>query len=255
MSGAISIGSIADHMLVSVNPQWTPASISSLRGWYGARLETGLSSGNNATFTDRSGYGNNLTGQGTVVPTWITGVINGHPVYRFNGNDGFAEGTSLSGIANWTQGPFTVFIVIRLDTTLEEDIIGSGTSGAGHMLLMVVDNAGPDVVRAHAWREAANANAINGATTISTATNYLVGQRVTSTQIEAFLNGASDVGPTNLAGLAETGPSTFSVGGSTGRGTSRCDGDIAEALFYTSALSDADMNRVEAYLNSIYAIY
>jgi len=75
-----------------------------------------------STFPDDSGNGNDLTAHATG-PTFKTNVKNGQPVARVTGDQ------YLSGPSDLTQ-PFTVFIVVKANTSDLQGLYGAGGANA-----------------------------------------------------------------------------------------------------------------------------
>ena len=239
----------------SVTAGFIPSGAPNLVGWWGARFETAYANDDAVTTAhDQSTSLNNLTGVGSSAPTYSTvTLINGRQTFSYDGTDDFLEATGTSGVSGWSQDPFTVFVVIRPSAVVEEDFFLDATAGDTHALLMLVAD-GP-YFRGHAWQGAGAANVVNGTSAKSSATNYIVAQRYDpSSNNEVWVNGALETAVV-ASGTTGTGPNTISLGGGSGRGASRLQGFIAEAVFYTTQLSTSDMTRVFNYLNTIYAVY
>ena len=251
MTGAISIGAtpVIGARVAAFNPDGLPG----LAFWAAARLESGLAGGDSVvTITDRSGEGNDLTGAAAENrPTYQTAIIGTQPVYRFDGTNDYMRRTTLTNMTDWTQSDHAIILVIRPTSVVEEDILSSSNSGAGHDLLMVITTG-----RGHSWRGAGDANAINTTSNLSANTNYILMYWVSGTQNAIYLNGSREAGPTNLTGTAGAGTDQIFVGNRSGSyGPGWYSGEIAEALIYTTAPTDGQMLQLSAWLNSIYGIY
>src|SRR5829696_8517311 len=101
--------------------------------WFAADKETGLSGGGAvAQATDWSGFGNHgVQGNATGQPTYQTGVINGLPVYRFDGTNDHLPVTNADALAlTNNRAGITIFAVASLSATAAtiRDLIFFGTA-------------------------------------------------------------------------------------------------------------------------------
>jgi hypothetical protein len=67
---------------------WTPDQLNDLHTWIEARLQSGYSDADPVgTASDSSGNGYDFTAAGAARPTFNTNVLNGQPVFTFNGSN------------------------------------------------------------------------------------------------------------------------------------------------------------------------
>ena len=71
-------------------------------------------------------------------------------------------------------------------------------------------------------------------------------------QIKTYVNGSGGT-PLAITGTPASGTTVMQIG--TDEGGSALNGDIAELLFFNSALNTTDRQNVESYLNTKWAIY
>jgi hypothetical protein len=204
-------------------------------GWWGARFETAYIDGSLVPNTvDGSGQGHNAVASGSARPTFKTAIINGLPVFRF---DGVATtlGAAAAVIANQ---PITLFTVAKITTKVS---FGVFLGGLGNRCALLSDSAG--------------AAGVYGGTVAMAAT----GDTSAAFHIyEGVINGASSecgVDGTVFIGLnanttlaAETG---IALGGN---GSSFLTGDIAEGIACAGILSVQHRTLLRRYLGRLYGI-
>lgn len=206
--------------------------------WLAASAITGLADGAAVTtWADGSGNGNNAT-QATAdnKPTYQTAEINGHPVVRFDGtNDLLATGSFT------LAQPVHVFLVGKMSGgAVDYRYFLDGLAGNDRMSLYYI--VAGDTVAIYTATSAAEL------TVAANTTSYFVWT--------ALFSGASSRLRKNGAADA-TGELAAATAGGVTIGTRR-DGqypggaDIAEVIVYASVLSDANRDRVEAYLAAKY---
>jgi hypothetical protein len=192
---------------------------------------------------DLSGNGHHLT-EATNGPAYKVNIINGRSVGRGNGTS-----STLAVSTIVTAQPLTAFIVAKHAT-------GSVTANQ-HMFCG--ENFRPSFLAANA---ATDAYAHYGGTTVqSTGIALDTEPRLISSK----LNGASSVlyldGVSTNTGNPGTGAFNFDADHRSrvfsgvsdgGAATQFFNGDIAEILLYSGALSDGDRESIEAYLNEKY---
>ena len=252
MVGALNLGAVHSILPGRVGG-FNPDSLPGLAFWAAARLETTYAAGGSVgTMTDQSGEANNLTSAAAEnQPTFRLAVIGTQPVYEFDGINDYLRNTAVSAMADWSQSDHAIISVIRPTSVTEEDMISASNSGAGNDLLMVITTG-----RGHTWRGAGDANAINTVSNLSADTNYILSMMVDASNINIYLNGSLEAGPTALSGAAGDGNEQLFVGNRSGTyGPGWYSGNIAELLIYTTAPSNAQMLEIHAWLNSIYRIY
>jgi hypothetical protein len=186
-----------------------------------------------ATWPDSSGNGNNATASGSLQPVFKTNILNGKPVIRFTGVQGFVLTTPIANTAN---GPWTVIAVIR-----PVDLAKAFCSVAGENA-----NFGPYQssntwflgIHSAKWQYTIGAVAL--------AAHILSG----NTNAQFYDNGVSDPAGINYA---NTVTADFARIAERGAGDA-ADGDMAEIVVYNSVLSSANRSGVEKFLGNKYGI-
>ena len=184
-----------------------------------------------AQWTDMSGNGRHaIQNTGANQPAIVTNVLNGRQVRRFDGtNDGMTGTMTLSQ-------PFTIITVAKHDVTGSTQSVFHGANcslgiqgGVGFFLYAgaVISSAGSN-------------------------TNFNINTHIfNGTSSAIFSDEVSLVsGNANTAGVAN-----FSIGFRSGSNDEFVDGDIAEIIVFSAALTTAQREQVEAYLNNKYSIY
>jgi hypothetical protein len=232
---------------------FVPTQIAGLKLWVkgdtGTFQDTGLTSAAVADgdpvggWQDQSGQGNNAT-QGTAAAkgTLKLNVLNGKAVVRGDGVDDYLTHAAL------TLGTtHTVFLVTQWPTATQAGILlGSDTANYGpytngsSTLNYSVSNPNPQ-------------QACNVAFAPANATWYVLGIRRNGLTVRFYKNGAQlgtdqTLSPNNNDPYS---PTTLFAGGNSFFQAI----DLAEVLYYNSALSDANVTNVLNYLNGRYAVY
>lgn len=218
--------------------KWTPKSLTNLELWYAADKITGLSDGAAvAQWDDLSGNNRHAT-QGTSGkrPTYKTNILNSEPVVRFS----FASSTSLLvTLASTISQPNTVFVV------------WSGYSNGTYLRALGSNSDGSGSPNLHHYNNKIGFTAGN---TIEYSKTLPFSHLITT----GVTNGANSVVYEN--GLSKTTGNAGAYGwgsfriGAFWTETGFLNGDIAEVIFYSAALSTADRQRVEKYLSGKYGI-
>jgi len=216
---------------------------STLRMWVRAD-SLGLADGAQvAAWNDDSGSGSNMSqGSAPARPIYRTNVINGKPVCRFT--DAANSGMNGATAALTSVDSGTVFIVfaINTNTTARGLITFSGANGrefgpADAPNSFMVQN-----------RNGVGANYVS-AFNVPLATFIAFGSvQVAGTSINEIWNG--DVKGSNAPSCC----STYVVGGNTSITNSNFEGDIAEIIFYDSALGQVETDKIFCYLNVKYGL-
>ena len=238
-----SVISVARAVTVGAGPGGvgTTDGTSQLELWLKA---DGLSLTNGAKVTswaDASGHSTRTLKQATasLEPTYITNVLNGKPVVRFNNSD-FSSLTLPS-----TNNQFTVVAVLRPTVKGIYQNIVEGSGGNRPMLWM-------DVNTDYEF------NLDTGAVTPATGGDDIVAcvvSTIGTSNSQLYLNG-----PT----LTATGPNAFAIPSSqtytffnrttNGTDAQRFYGDVAELIVYSTALTAAEIDEVGYYLQQKYAV-
>lgn len=222
---------------------FSPADIPGLLWWAKGDTLAGLADAAALSQWDDSSGQNNHIVQVTGVnqPTKQTATNNGKTfaTARFDGSNDYLTRASFA----WTQ-EYTLFLVAKA--------AGSGTYRA-------LD--GDNTPRQFLFFFSGSNFSM---TAFSTASNFQDNQAVTPTNwnvisgvrrasnVQVYVNGASD-GSTATTGTPQSGTGTFAVGAGW-TGNNPFNGDMAEALFFNVALSDANRQLVQTYLGAKYGV-
>ena len=212
-----------------------------------------------STWLDQSGNGNNVSqSTGGSQPTLVTDstVLNGLPMVHFNGSSQYLLGntTSLFQPTN-----ITVIAVYRLATGGHYPrIIGQPYAASGWnppwvswYLTAGLDGTG---------QPQAGIGVGNTYDLITGNTSYLGAFGVLAMTYDGqdetlYLNGISQ-GVLPVTGpIPYNGANNFYIGSDPNNGNDYFDGDMAELIVYDHALSAAEMNTVNAYLNYKYNLF
>jgi hypothetical protein len=227
---------------------FSPRQIPGLVLWLDASQISGLSDGDSiAAWTDASGNNQNASqATGTKKPVYKIGVINGKPVVRFDGVDDFLENGTFAALNNSSAA--SLFIVKK------------HTSGALIRFPLFFVNlfyqfnlgGGPKY-----WRTSAteDANATLDWTTWTYEAQLFDGsQSGNANRLKIRSNGSP-------VSVSYTGTIAATLGSGTGFYVSTSDGtlypwngDIAEIIAYSTALSDGDLAQLERYLATKYGL-
>ena len=204
--------------------------------WLQADALTNLVSGGSvATATDSSGSGHDLSAAGAAQPTYVTGVLNGKPVVRFDGVD-----DALSR-ADTGLNDFTVFAVLKATNT---PTVAVG-SAAGNFQLLGIGSGTVSVYSGTSAQSAAGTALPTPATSFSVLEIVRAGTAVNFTQ-----NGTACGTATLPAGAINFG----ALGGLPGLSAGYMAGDVAEVAVYGAAKSAADRSSIRTYLGGKYGI-
>lgn len=210
--------------------------------WLRADLGVSHTTGSVDTWADQSGNARNLTGSLTARPTLQTGIVNGHPVIRFDGSND----QLLSGNFTVTAAQH-VFVVLRnaagntdLDTVWYTDNDANSTTPS-----RLTWRTGP-IMEYDANGQVGSAASLADSTWALV--TVLAGAGTGSTL--AINNGTPVTDASNMG----TGTWDGIVLGS--RFSDRFwAGDIAEVVVYSGAKSGADLTAIQTYFNSRYALW
>jgi hypothetical protein len=185
-------------------------------------------------------------------PVYKTNIVDGKPVIRFDGIDDrlvSPSGSDIWGLANH----FTVFGVVWLDPsqgTAGHDVVGSsGLTGNYLDLFARRSDADDNWLAFYTSQDGARDSDL----VLPTGAWYVLTWRLKANapkhlQIRAdAVYRLNDYGYTGIG----TAPSPVAIGARQD-GVNPFNGDIAEIIFYTTSLSDADMESTEDYLREKY---
>ena len=205
-------------------------------------------------WADQSGNANHAT-QATAGnrPLLKLAIQNGRPVVRFDGTD---DWLGLPNAAMPVQN-HTVFAVVNATSNAGSKIIIARSYNYGAFYLCVLANNHPTGPRK--LRLAVNDGLLTG-TANADGTPALVVGRYDSANNKIFVNGADEQTAANAAGAINYNANDGATVGvlydsNLSLFAAYMSGDVAELLLYNSALSTANRQAVEAYLNSRWAVY
>jgi hypothetical protein len=235
---------------------------SGLSLWLKADAGVTLSGSNVTAWADQSGNGNNATAR-TANSTFVSSVINGKPVLRF---DGTANLITNNFFAHNYDTPITIIAVSKASAST----VFGGESTARY-IYGVTNNGGYDAGLTYGAYGTETPNF-----SVSFGISYVSGQDIESsamgenqvgisssinsgTEISAFLNGnaVGTADPANQSG-GNNSTGAFSIGSEVTLDQTDsffCTCDIAEIIIYNRAITTTERQQVEAYLNTKYAIY
>ncbi|TNF37139.1 MAG: hypothetical protein EP329_03915 [Deltaproteobacteria bacterium] len=212
----------------------TPASFSGLVTWVHAGAGTTLVSGALATWVDQSGSGNDFV-QGTASkrPVLTADANNGYPAVRFEA----AQADDMSNGVNLSSGAFSVFIAARMRGPVTNRILG----GANNNWLLGWWSGNQDTVYNLGW--------VSPSQTVRATTAWMqYGEVSTGASMSAYRAGRLMYTSTTYA----SGPNGLAL--SRYSAAEQSDADVLEVIAYDRALSDAERQAIERYLDTKYAL-
>jgi hypothetical protein len=222
-------------------PAFTPSDIAGLRLWLKADDAATVinTAGAVDEWRDKSGNSYHATATTTLRPTTGTRTLNGKNVLDF---DGTTDWMILpSGLYAVPAGPNTLFSVYVSDNTGDatQELICGATAG--------------NAIRYCTAFTATTFTVINRTTSL--ALTSMADVRDTNPRASGLIRSGVNITPfvNGVKGTAGTNAEDFTcaslfIGAQPNTGTNRFNGVMAEHIWYNSALSDADCNRVGAYL-------
>jgi hypothetical protein len=245
--------------------QFSPSQLPGLVLWLDASQAVTTSQSKVSAWTDQSASNNSATQPTTAQqPTLVTGVINGHPVVRF---DGASTALQIADAASlqWGTGDYVV------------EIVGSWKNGATSLGMLYAKAAytTPPYPGALVWAnmQGTSDSTALGAANESTSGYYVTGatmnlndgtprlyaaRRYGGTNLEVRVNGVSDQSVVLPAAtdVSATGNPAY-IGGHPQNTTSviqPLDGDIAEVVAVHGSLTTAQLSALETYLKTKYGL-
>ena len=213
--------------------------------------DTGSSAG---TWPDLSGNGRNaVQATGANQPAIITNAINGRQVRRFDGTNDFYASVWSSVAMPIT----TTFVVFKWNGG------GGGADGRRFLVesrsassnvfrpsLSIVSGVSPQKIRSF-HDEIPGSTFVESTRSVGLSTTLLTASNSGGSSI--FINGAAE--GTVSGGITTTAITGVNIGTYRSADNRWFSGDIAELIIYPTALSTANRQAVEAYLNAKWAIY
>jgi hypothetical protein len=224
----------------------SPTEIAGCVGWWDASDAASItaSGGSVSQINDKSGLAAHAS-QGTSGsrPTLIDNALNGRSILRFDGGDGLT-GNFASSI---NTGAYSVFAVCKATSVVTNgrvfSVAGASNDFASGMIIPCCTNATTvSQLSAYDGASGANKGAVDGFT------SYAVFSGVVGTS--SLTNAANGMRAASASVTLNTAVTRFGIGApAQGLGSGAgWNGDIAEVIYYSAALSTADRARVEAYL-------
>ncbi|MGH7558183.1 MAG: LamG-like jellyroll fold domain-containing protein [Gemmatimonadota bacterium] len=241
--------------MAPTNERWTIGTepVPGYAAWFKADAIVDLGDGDSVGTWEDSSPNNKHATQSTnsFRPVYRTDVLNGKPALRFDGVDDrlVSPGQyNIWGLINY----FTVVAVVRLDSVPgsgAQDVVGSSSISNNLDLLARRNDAGGNWLAHHSNHDGTR----NSDLVLTPGRWYVLTWRL---KVFQYLQIRADqvyrLNDTEYSGLG-TAPSQAAIGARQ-NGVSPFKGDIAEVIFYTTSLSDADMEATESYLLEKYAL-
>lgn len=216
--------------------------------WLKADAITSLNDGDPIpSWTDSSGNGYNAAGSGGTSPAYRTNVLNGLPVVRFSGSNGFQLGTAGTAETAFRIPRYTVFFVaiqVSGTTIIAKNTTGTGAGGRRKLQVSVGGSLGLS----------AGFDGQNISQAMTT-TNWNIGGVIAkANNNHDFIVNGTLTNNTTTVDDSTMNNTQLEVGQAFGNGSERLTGDIAEIIIYNRDLSTSDWHGVHNYLSLKYAL-
>ena len=236
------------HVLMGDGLMQSPLYVPGVSLWLAGDQITGLSDGDPVgTWSDASGNGNNATqAVAAAKPVYKVNILNGKPVVRFAGVD---DTLAMTDFIDLGTADHTLFIVAT--KTTEDGVFSTGfleqQSDSTHRYVIWQ-------VRLTPWTQNYYHNTGIGAGFAGSLGTFRVRTfRRNGTTSEHFANGGAGQSAV-AADFVASGGGGINLGRTGGTLGAYVQGDMAEIILYNRALSNAEINRVNAYLSRKYGI-
>lgn len=196
-----------------------------------------------STWSDLSGNGNNATSSGT--PTFQSdsgNLINSQPVINFNGSSSF----SSIDIRPTTRPNLTIFAVYKERGSGNREGVWGIDDGGWDRFFIAKWSGNNGLISVGNQANVANTGVIGSATLVTTVMKHNVSSGTT-----VYVNGV--LAATLTDGSNPTAAYTNLLIGSGGSGLN-FNGDIAEIIIFSQALTNSDVITVNGYLNTKYGL-
>ena len=218
--------------------------MTNLSFWLRADAGVSMDSSNRvSSWADQSGNGHTAT-QSTqsLQPLWVNSVVNGYPILRFDGVQSVLDITNYGVLDN----PFTVFAVYTKDAAGSLCLLSESPNEYGGMSIIGRTDTTLAIVLGGVGDFTVNVPAYNGP-------SFVVDSFMKSSSSDTIWRNSTQLGSgyTTQQGTQSSGP--LWIGENPG-GPYWLDGDLAELICYSTALSGSDRQAVENYLLSKYNI-
>ncbi|OWY24724.1 hypothetical protein BVG80_04955, partial [Sphingobacteriales bacterium TSM_CSM] len=184
-------------------------------------------------WSDLSGLGNNIAqGSSGNRPTWVSSVINGRPVLRFNTSQFMTSAASFGT-------PYTIFTISKMNNGSDSRLISSASTN------WLLGNWGgnQNVMYANGWVTASSGPTPDNLTHMYAATG--------TGALTTFYDFSTTIA-SNAAGLS--GPGQLQLNGWSNGLNEMSDADVAEVIVYNRVLTATELQGVRNYLAAKYAI-
>jgi|JI10StandDraft_1071094.scaffolds.fasta_scaffold424580_2 hypothetical protein len=249
-------GSTQTYIVYLLAPKLVPG----MSAWYKADAQPYSDGFTIATWSDSSGNGNNLAQSYGTKPVYRSSILNGKPVGRFT-RTGTTDGIYSNAVTGFTGNSFTYFLVFRRTAynTQEQYVFylndgSAGCSGTALTQSIQAGSAGTLLVN----RPCNTYYVTSGPDFTDTVNFHILAVRYdfATSRSQQYLDGAAIFDQT-IASQSLPSVSQFMLGNydhNSGAGDRVFDGDLAELIFYSSALSDANLSRICRYLSEKYSL-
>jgi hypothetical protein len=193
------------------------------------------------TWSDLSGNNNNATASGT--PTFQSdagNLINSQPVINFNGGSSF----SSIDIRATTRPNITIFAVYKERGTGNREGVWGIDNGGWDRFFLARWSANDGLISAGNSANVTNTGVVGTPTMVTTVYKYNISSGST-----VYVNGAS---ATTITDQADPNAAYTSLLIGSGGDGLNFNGDIAEIVIFSQALTNSDLITVNGYLNTKY---
>ena len=229
---------------------FSPTDIAGLNMWLDSSQESFSDNDAVGTATDFSGNNNDAT-QGTAgaKPTFKTNIINGQPVFRFDGGD------FMSAAIGYANAAFTIFVVGSWTSAIFPSIIAEYNSTTSGYLACGLRDLGGGSAAISTHKTGVNTSTSN--LTVTTTVPALIAYKSAgisggTADVLCYKNGTAASGTVQQTTLSTN--TAINIGASKGGTADILTGDIAQILIYDSQLSDTNRGLVETYLMDLYGL-
>lgn len=249
-------GSTRDYLVVVLAPRL----VAGLSAWYKADAQAYADGATIATWSDSSANANHLGLTYGTKPVMKTGIVNGKPVGRFT-RVGTTDGIYSNSVTGFSGSSFTYFIVFRRTAyNAQEQFIfyaNDGSAGCSGTALTQTIQAG--ATGTLLVNRPCNTYYVTSSPDFTdTSSFHLLAMRydAATSRSQQYFDGSNTFDQL-IASQTLPAISKFMLGNydhNAGAGDRVFDGDLAEFIFYSAALSDADRTRISCYLAEKYGL-
>lgn len=202
-----------------------------------------------STWADQSGNGRDATASGSATPTYIASnaFFSGRATVSFDGND-FMSSALASSMGITGNSARTIFFAFSQDSSASRNILGYGTNSGGNLFDVAATG---QRIAGHFF---GSPFVGSGSSQSFTLNQMTVGTALyDGTNFQTYLHDDAFSGLASSTAYAlTTGDSNFRIGGGMYSSYNNFNGDIAEVLVYSGALSAADRSAIDGYLRTKY---